>query len=232
MNQVQTKQLYDFFPAAVSAHTTDRTSQLTASNFEDEAVLAKVLAQMDMYPSKIFYPRQTHSDTIYHVPEEANGDVEADALITRCPQTALVIRTADCLPVFLYDPVHRVIGLVHAGWKGSQKKITAKTVRKMEALFNTDPAQLHVAFGPCIRKESYQVGVEFWDYFPKHIVQREGKYYLDLIRANLDQLVLAGVEDNHIHDCGICTYQSSDYFSYRREGAASGRMLSVFMLNN
>jgi YfiH family protein len=184
--------------------------------------------------------KQAHSDNVRYIEEADRGRgalsyesalFDTDALITDGRNLALAIFTADCLSVFFYDPKTPAIGLVHAGWRGSKKGITAKTIAAMEEYFNTKPQDLYAALGPAIRSCCYQVGEEFTGIFPQELLVRDKRYYLDLASINKKQLLSSGVREENISDCGLCTSCRSDlFFSFRREGESAGRVISVIML--
>lgn len=154
-----------------------------------------------------------------------------DGLITREKNLPLAVFTADCLSVFLSDPKKKVIGLIHAGWRGTQKGIVFKAINLMQKRFKTNPKDLIVGFGPAIRKCCYEVGDNFAQLFPNGIIKRKNKIYLDLIVNNKQQLIKTGVLKKNIFDSGICTScQNRNFFSFRREGERAGRMMSVIML--
>ena len=133
---------------------------------------------------------------------------EADALITRLIHVPIVIRVADCGPVFLVDPVQRAIGLAHSGRKGTELNIVGNTISSMVKRFGTRPDDLLVQLGPCIRPPHYEVD------FAQTIAQQAKK---------------AGVEK--FADCGICTAcHLNSYYSYRAEKGQTGRMWAVLML--
>lgn len=161
-----------------------------------------------------------------------NALSDTDALITERSSVPLSVFTADCLSIFLYDHMTPAIGLVHAGWRGSRENIAAKTVEAMKDKFNSRAQDLCAAFGPAIRSCCYEVGGEFSGFFaPEYLTRTNGRYYLDLAAVNKGQLLGAGVKDKNIFDCGLCTCcRSSEFFSYRRQEAGSGRMMSVMML--
>ncbi len=131
-----------------------------------------------------------------------------DASITKLEGVPLVIRVADCGPVFFYDPVRRAIGLAHSGKKGTEGNIVGETIEKMVKCFGSKPSDLLVQLGPCIRPPHYEV----------HFAQQIG-----------EQAKKAGVI--HFEDCGICTAaRVKDYFSYRTEKGNTGRMWAVIMM--
>jgi YfiH family protein len=154
-----------------------------------------------------------------------------DALITDNKDIPLAIFTADCLSVFLYDRGAPAIGLVHAGWRGTKENITPGTLQLMLHQFNSKISDVYVGFGPAIRECCYEVGKEFFELFPDNLYERDNRYYLDLVKINKRQLLDLGVRQENILDSGICTSCSNDkFFSYRKEGNACARMMSVIML--
>jgi YfiH family protein len=169
-------------------------------------------------------------DTRRSSQELAGIQSEADAFITNEKNLPIAIRTADCVPVFIFDPVRRAIGLAHTGWKGTIKSIAAKTVQKMKENYASRPSDLKVVLGPSIRRCCYTVGKEFHDYFSGYVHHRDGFLYADMIAANHDQLLKAGVHDKNIFDSGDCTCCHAGYFSFRRDGEKAGRMISLMML--
>ncbi len=182
--------------------------------------------------------RQVHGASVSCVTEKDKGSgsrdtgiADTDALVTDIKRLPLAIFTADCLSVFLYDPQRPAVGLVHAGWKSTQKNITIGTLRLMEKNFGTRAKDLLVGFGPAIRGCCYSVGKDFEDIFTGELVKSGQYYYLDLVRINSRQLLDSGVFAGNISDCRVCTScRHADFFSYRREGESCGRMMSVAML--
>jgi YfiH family protein len=120
--------------------------------------------------------------------------------------------------------------VAHAGWRGTYKSIAAKTVQKMQEIYASRIPDLKIVLGPSIRECCYLIGEEFRDYFPSYVRDREGHLYADMISANRDQLLHAGVQQENILDSGICTCCNKDYFSFRRDGEKAGRMISLMML--
>ena len=156
---------------------------------------------------------------------------DTDALITRERNLPLAIFTADCFPVFLFDPKNSCIGLVHAGWRGTQARIVQQTVEEMEREFYTQPENVYAQFGPAIRSCCYQVSGDFGDKFPGNLESRRENFFLDLASVNRQQLGHCGVKASHIEDCAICTScHNAEFFSYRKEGSSCGRMMSMIML--
>ncbi len=225
-----------FSPHSVLALTSDAMVDFTPTDFD-----APLSSEQQEYLKnktgvsipQVFWRKQIHTDNIL----VAEGNVatvcglpDADAYITNTPNLPIAIRTADCVPVFLFDPVHGAIGLAHAGWKGTYQQIAAKTAKRMQDKFGTQCYDLKVVLGPSIRPCCYQVGEEFKGYFPEDMSVRDGKLYVDVVSANRRQLVAQGVLAENIFDSGECTCCNHRYFSFRRDGAKAGRMISVMML--
>jgi len=161
----------------------------------------------------------------------ATAITETDALFTDKKNLPISILTADCLPIFLYNPDVPAIGIVHAGWRSSKENIVAGTLMQMEKELHARARDFFVSFGPAIKDCCYEVGNEFHRYFDHGLITRGGRDYLDLAAINKYQLLRAGVKAENIHDLKICTSCSNgDFFSHRREGDGCGRMLSVVML--
>ncbi|MBW2342342.1 MAG: peptidoglycan editing factor PgeF [Deltaproteobacteria bacterium] len=158
---------------------------------------------------------------------------DTDAMVTNVPNICLLILVADCVPMLFFDPVRNVIGVAHAGWKGTLQSIAFHTVRAMENGFGSSRHNIIAAMGPSIGPCCYEVGPEvitemkavfsnFQDYIRHE--SRDGKGYLDLWKANLDQLLHAGIERKNIEMATQCTCHNPDvFFSYRHQHGQTGR---------
>ena len=156
---------------------------------------------------------------------------EADGLITDEKGEALVIRTADCVPVFILDPDRPAIGLVHAGWRGAQKKILSEAIDLLQHEYKSRPSNLRVAMGPSICRKCYEVGDEFRDYFPTFVQKRAARNFFNLQEALKHELSQKGVPPGSIVESGFCTACSVDqFFSARKEGTQTGRLISAAVL--
>lgn len=151
---------------------------------------------------------------------------EADGIVTDKVDLPVLVRTADCIPIFLYSLGRKRIGLLHAGWKGTHQEILIEGLRLMDS----DPREVKVAFGPSIRRCCYKVGDDVKTCFPDSVDERDGNYYLDLVDVSKKQAMRYGVKAENISDCNICTCCNEEYFSYRRDGENAGRMISLMML--
>jgi YfiH family protein len=227
----------NFFPPGVTALTSGRTVDFAVPPGRGDLTVEqkKFLSQRLGVPLKgPLNIRQVHGDQVLVVRpvDRAPGDgrPEADGLVTAEVGLPLMVRTADCLPVFMYDKKHQCIGLVHAGWRGCHQHIVQRALRLMGEEWQTQPEDVLVGLGPAIRSCCYEVGREFEGYFPRELAEREGRRYLDLSLVMRRQLAELGVRDEDVSDSGVCTCCDRNYFSYRRDGAAAGRMVSLLML--
>ncbi|MBN2031226.1 peptidoglycan editing factor PgeF [bacterium] len=174
-------------------------------------------------------PEQIHDGKILNVNNPGNFP-ETDGLITNTTEVVLSVQTADCLPVFLFDPVHRAIGLIHAGWRGTSKKIAQKAVLAMTDYFHTKPENLQIFFGPSIGPCCYTVGPDVSRYFSETALAGNK---LDLWACNRDQLIEMGVSANRIIISRLCTVCHPEwFFSHRQSGGKTGRMMAVFTIKN
>jgi polyphenol oxidase len=162
-----------------------------------------------------------------------------DAMITDQPGLFMLSFYADCVPVYFYDPTHRVIGLAHCGWKGTMGRIAVRTLSALRESFGTDPNQIKVfvgpGIGPCcfvIQPElAEKVKAEF-DWGPEMIVEHEsGIITWDLQETNHRLLAGCGVDPENISVCRLCTVCRADlFYSYRRDHGTTGRMGALLSL--
>ncbi len=201
-------------------------------------------------PFQLIIPFQTHGTTIRAIdpffltlyPEEQQRRLQGvDALITNQKGFCLCVSTADCVPALLYDPVNKAIAVIHAGWRGTVGRIMSQTLDMMEQTYNTDPKDVLANIGPSISLNAFEVGEDVYDAFQKAGFnmseislwkEETQKYHIDLWEANRLQLIDRGVLSDNIEVSGICTYEQHErFFSARRLGLKSGRILSGIMLN-
>jgi polyphenol oxidase len=196
--------------------------------FED---FLKALGAADLPLAKL---GQVHKGRVAKVTSKTDFSSKiagCDGAITNTKGAALIVLTADCLPIFLYDPEKNAIGIAHAGWSGTLEGIAKNVVKAMKAEFMSDPSRILAGFGPAIRQCCYEVRGEFLVHFPGSVAKMAHKYYFDLAGENAEQLLSAGVISKNIFDCGICTScGSGEYYCYRKEKENAGRTASVIML--
>jgi YfiH family protein len=180
--------------------------------------------------------RQVHSNRVAVVDTKDAGRVvpETDALVTTVPGVFLLLRFADCLPVFVYDPEKQVVGIGHAGWRGTAATLAQQLIRTMTECFGSDPAQLIASLGPAIGPCCYQVGEEVVEAVAPALQDRskaiqhrgDGAFSLDLWEANRQHLLSQGVrtvETSHI--CTAC--HAGEFFSHRADRGITGRFAAI-----
>lgn len=195
-------------------------------------------------PEDTVFARQTHTDTVRLVGRDDRGTglfrppfaEPCDALITNDPGVALVVFTADCTPILLYDPVTGGVGAVHAGWRGTAADIAGKTVEKMRACFGTRPENIRAAIGPNIGMCCFETDRDVPDAMTAalgnaalpHIRQTGEKFHVDLKQINALFLRRRGV--THIEISGECTAcQYERFWSYRRVGSQRGSQGAIIL---
>ncbi len=182
--------------------------------------------------TRFAYAHQVHGDRIVVLEDEtllkdskAYCVGEADAILSSIPDLTLFAFSADCLTVFLV--AGDWIGVVHAGWKGTKLEIAPKAFQLICEKSGVRPNQVEVLFGPSISKKYYEVGVEFEEYFPEFTEFKNGKRCFDLAQANRVQLSRMGANPLLLHSLEICTVgENNHFYSFRKEGASAGRMIS------
>lgn len=188
------------------------------------------------------FANQVHEDNIHIVDEKDKGKgvldhktaiSACDGLITSRKNLPLCILTADCYPIFIYDPEKMVIANLHAGWKGTNKKILVKAIKMLKEHYHSNPEDLILSLGPGIQHCEYEVSEDFKSHFSNNVLyNKENKFYLDLLKENINQGKDSGIKkDNILWESSLCTASHSDkFYSYRKEGKDSGRMISYIAL--
>lgn len=203
--------------------------------------------ELNIDDTHLIVPHQTHD--IHHLNIDADfikkpGRQQAellegiDALITTQTGTAICISTADCVPILIYDHTHHAAAAIHAGWRGTMKRIAQHTIEAMHTTFGTKATDCKAVIGPSISIDNFEVGDEVYDAFHdagfdmNTIARRQDKWHIDLWQCNSIQLQEQGIPSANIQISGICTYQHhQQYFSARRLGIKSGRILTGIILH-
>lgn len=248
----------------VIAFTTDRRQGRDRDNIYAELNSHAALngLSLSLSPSRFMYPHQTHTDSVMRVTEDYFSMNEAnrreqreaiDAVISMERGAVVGISTADCIPVVIYDKKHHAAAAIHAGWKGTVKRIVEKSILEMQQNFHTNPEDCTAFIGPGISQQSFEVGQEVVDkfktagfsmdsytiYLPDMHGGIEMKPHIDLKEINRQQLLSHGVLEKNIIVSDIDTYTDTRFYSARREqkppkpdGTVEkcGRILSGFVL--
>lgn len=193
--------------------------------------------------------QQTHTTNVRVVTEKDKGKgivkpldyTDVDGMVTNIHGICLVTLYADCVPLYFVDPVQKAIGLSHSGWRGTVGKIGKETIRKMEEQYGSDPKDILAAVGPSICKDCYEVSEDVILEFQKNFKERywkdlfyrkeNGKYQLDLWKANEIIFKESGILPEHIAVTNVCTHCNSEIlYSHRTSGDRRGNLAAFLAL--
>lgn len=163
---------------------------------------------------------------------DASCSHKGDACVSATPAVPMALTTADCVSLIYEDPVRGVVGLAHAGWRGTALGIAGETVRVMVSL-GCSPGDIRVGIGPAILPCCFEVDWDVAEHFPAFRVEAGAKWRVDLHSANLAVLLGAGVPHSNIKACTLCTSCRTDlFYSYRRDRKVTGRMVTAVQLSS
>ena len=209
----------------------------------------RICKAMGIKKEKIICSNQSHTNYVIMVDEElaGNGVVyenqlnDVDGFVTDVPGICLLTMYADCVPLYFVDPMKKVIGLSHSGWKGTVQKIGAVTIRKMIKEYGCNPQDIYVAIGPSICQSCYEVSgdviqafksvfhKQYWEDLFYH--KYEDKYHLNLWKANEIILLEQGIKKEHLTVTDVCTCCNSEVlFSHRASGGKRGNLSALLMI--
>lgn len=229
-------------------------ASLNTSPFKDEPRkitkknLDIVCSAIGVDYKRLIMSKQTHGDQIKVVDEvflshKPNGNDTIsgyDALITNLPGIPLMTFYADCVPIYILDPVNKAIGLVHSGWRSTVLHIGEKTLEKMRLQYGTRPEDCLTAIGPSIEKDCFEIGEDVAEIFSQSFngyedivfIKENGKYMADLWSANRQMLIKAGVKKENITESEMCTKCNGElFFSHRRDKGQNGSMSAIMELS-
>ncbi|QQS37066.1 MAG: peptidoglycan editing factor PgeF [Ignavibacteriales bacterium] len=229
--------IFGFSPRFSDGHNNDLGFNLSYSAGDEKRTVDKnrdlFFDAIGIKTENVAYQHQVHENEVKTV--SAGGFCgDSDALITTKKGLGLAVSVADCTPVFIFDPVNEVIAAVHSGWRGTEKRITEKAIKKLIDEYNSKPEELLAYIGPSISQVNYEVGREVAEKFDKRYSMRNvDKYLLDVSHINYDMLIDAGIKKNNIQQSGLCSFEMKELFhSYRRDGKLSGRSLGVIAMRD
>jgi YfiH family protein len=175
------------------------------------------------YPAGIATLRQVHSCVVLEASQPgADRFADGDALVAGEPGVLMGVRTADCVPILIADERTHAVAAIHAGWRGSAEGIVLSTIKELAARYGSRTEDLHAAVGPAIGVCCYEVGPDVARQFG---IEADGPVKIDLAAINGKQLSESGIRD--VWQARQCTFcEAERYYSFRREKAAAGRMLS------
>lgn len=212
-------------------------------------VCAGTVGRDEILPCPIVQMHQVHDVKVAVVDrrdmtqEELDG---YDAMLTNLPGVAIGVRTADCIPVLLYDPIKKAVAAIHSGWRGTVSKIISKAISKMRCTYESQPSDILAFIGPGICVDCFQVGEDvalkfketgfainlLWSFRgPKTGNGMEGGHHIDLKVACRQTLVECGVRSENIQTSNLCTYEDNALlYSARKEGIECGRNITYIMI--
>jgi YfiH family protein len=178
-------------------------------------------------------PKQVHSKKILALKNKNDyrklKNNEYDGVLTDVPGMVLTVRVADCLPIFMVDPRLKIVGLIHAGWKGTLMGIVREGVERVKSSFGSNPENLVFVLGPGIGKCCYEISDSLAILFPGDcLVRDKNKIRLDLVKANLKQLLRSGVKREKIFLSNLCTFCKEElFYSFRRDKNKRKKMTAI-----
>jgi YfiH family protein len=195
---------------------------------------------MSLNPQTIVQMEQVHKTIVKRINKSDRGKMikNADGLITSDPEIVLMLRIADCVPVFLFDSKNQAIGLVHSGWRGTVGKIILFAIEKMMVEFGSDPKDLLMALGPSIQpccnilKNPLQLELPEWKPF---LNKKDKGFAVDLPEFIIDTAIQAGMKKENIKTTTICTVMKDNLYSYKRSketGEKEGRFAAIISLKS
>jgi YfiH family protein len=200
-----------------------------ALNFKNDDIKSAISSELSIPDGSIYLPLQKHTDKV-HVLENDTGTVIADAVVTGMNNVLIGVLVADCVPVLLYDRKQRVIGVVHAGWRGTAKQILKNTIQTMTDRFESAAEDILVAIGPSIRQCSYQVSEDVKEEVERatgkgqYFCRQNDRYFIDLSAANKIQALNTGIAPGNLWLSEECTYCKPErFYSYRYSNGPTGR---------
>lgn len=221
-------------------HTEDNTKAITKN-------IHLLCSHLGIASNQLHNARQAHGKEIKIIDknflslsnEERTNSLDGyDALITNIQEQYITVTTADCVPVLLFDKKENAIAAIHSGWRSSLENIISETIKVMNSLYGSHPNHIIAAIGACISEEYYEVGEELPTLFASREYpidtffrrKENSKYLFNIRKLVASQLQNMGVKNIEISP--FCTYQDEDlFFSARRLGNRSGRMLTGIMLS-
>ncbi len=209
----------------------------------DDMVEAFTIGKNAELPYYVIQPHQVHGDNIKVVDRRdmTRSELEGvDAILTNLTNCPIAVRTADCVPILLYDPITISVAAIHSGWRGTVKKIVKKVVEEMKGQYGTDPQNIHAIIGPSIGPNAFFVHDDVVEAFrkagyPMDLISREkdeGSYLINLWYANKWLLEKIGLKPENIQISSICTYtHHNEFYSARHEkNNKCGRNINVIRI--
>ena len=187
--------------------------------------------ELGLKSENVAIQKQVHGDNIKFA-AQGGFQGESDALITNKKKLGLAVGTADCTPIFIFDRKNKIIAAVHSGWRGTERKILLKVLKKLSTEYYSVPGDLIAYIGPSICQKNYEVGKEVAEKFEeKYLLPKGNKYLLDIPGINYDILLNYKIPPENIQRSSFCTFEMEYLLhSYRRDGLHSGRAFGIIAM--
>lgn len=203
---------------------------------KDYVSIKKALFENNFNVNLLYYTNQVHGTDIKIISDNNCSLEESDAIITNKFNTPIMIYTADCVPLIFFDKKKKVVGLAHAGWKGTFNNIVEKVIDTLVNEFGANKDNIEVVIGPHITVDNYEVSKELIDKFSvlkieDYYVEKDNHYFLNLFNINKELLLRSGIKESNIENTGFCTVGNNDeFYSYRKDNKTTKRIATVIQL--
>ena len=199
------------------------------TELKEKQLFKTIFNVLNIENSKIVRIKQTHSNNIKYA-TNSGFHKNCDGIISNIKFSLIpIIATADCVPLFIYDYDSGYYGLIHCGWRGIVSEIHIKALKDMIKR-GCNPDNIKIYIGPSIKGCCYEIGEDIEDNFaPESINKINDKIYLDLIKEIKTKLLNIDIKSNNIVESNVCTYESKECYSYRKEKGLNGRMYSMMI---
>ncbi|MBF0715143.1 peptidoglycan editing factor PgeF [Gemelliphila palaticanis] len=203
---------------------------------KDNSEIKKVLFEKNFNVNLLYSTNQVHGTDIKIINDNNCEINDSDAIITNKINTPIMIYTADCVPLIFFDKKKKVVGLAHAGWKGTFNNIVGKVAEKFANQFGSIKDDIEVVIGPHITVENYEVSKELIEKFSElkikdYYMNKNNKYFLNLFNINKELLLRSGIKESNIKNTGFCTIRNNDeFYSYRKDNQTTKRIATVIQL--
>ena len=230
-------ELFSQFPEVLHGFSSVQFGDMRPSHNASQQSLQTFLHALHIEPKKLVVMNQVHSSNVAWVDISDGGLTvqQTDSLLTKKANLFLGVYIADCVPILLFDPQKKFIGIIHAGWRGLYNEIISNALSE----FITSGSQakdIIAGIGPCIRSCCYTITKEREEMFAQkfaneaenpYIIVQQNATIMDLPLLASRQLLKAGITTDNIEDGGICTKDSPDFYSYRKEGEDFGEFIGI-----
>ncbi|HPP15729.1 MAG TPA: polyphenol oxidase family protein [Dictyoglomaceae bacterium] len=196
------------------------------------------MGMVKTHPKRWVIAEQVHGNQIYFTSESKNLlfpkiAYKSDALITHEKKRVLIMFFADCIPIFIYIPKIKLVGLVHSGWRGTIKDFPQKVIMQLKSLHNISASDIYIGVGPSIHSCCFEVKEDFIIQLPnrykKFLKRKDGKFYYALIDLLREELMAEEIPEKNIDISDICTFCNKNFFSHRRDRTLKRNIAFIYL---